>query len=283
MNIEKMVDLSKFTSLKVGGIAENFYRPQNLDELKTLTASISDFNILGAGSNLLIDDQSKFEHVIYMGDYEKELLTVDQEGIIKVSSSINIQKLLNFSNKHGYGGAEYLYSLPAMMGGIVAMNAGRGKTFNKSISDYVLSVDVVENGVFKTVKRDECGFKYRMSDFLSGNSIIHGISLKFEEVSVEEGKQKINERMDFVKKNQALSLPNAGSVFKQCNYRIMKITRLMPKNKKGLYFSEKTLNWISNGGKGTYNEALKLINRTKFFHKIFRKDVELEWQIWSNR
>jgi len=283
MNIEKMVVLSEFTSLKVGGIAKNFYRPQTLKDLKDLTKDLDDYYILGAGSNLLIDDKSEFENVIYMGDYEKDMLTINEDRVIKVSSSIKVQDLLTFANRLGYGGSEYLYSLPAMMGGIVAMNAGRGKAYNKSISDHVVSVEVVEGGILKTIPKGECGFQYRKSDFLNRKSIIHCVNLKFTKIPIEEGEQKIKERMNFVKSNQDLNTPNAGSVFNKCNHRIMKIMRKLPKNREGLYYSEITSNWISNGGKGTYDEAIKLINRAKLFHKILRQDAELEWRIWSAR
>ena len=282
MNIEKMVDLSTYTSLKIGGIAKNFYWPQTLEDLKNLTKNLDHYYVLGAGSNLLVDDKGEFEHVIYMGNYEKDMLTIDEAGIIKASSAIRIQTLLTFANKHGYGGAEYLYSLPAMVGGIVAMNAGRGKSYNKCISDYIISVEVVENGILKCLLKEECGFEYRNSNFLNTNSIIHSVSLKFDKVPIEEGKKRIKERMEFVESNQALNLPSAGSVFKRSNGKIMRIMKLLPQNKEGVHFSKKTINWISNGGKGTYDEAMKLINRVKFWHKILGQEVELEWQTWTD-
>ena len=282
VNIEKTVDLSEFTSLKIGGIAKNFYRPQTLEELKDLTKKIDYYYILGAGSNLLIDDESEFEHVIYTGDYEKKMLTMNEEGVIKASSSVKVQDLLTFANRHGYGGAEYLYSLPAMMGGIVAMNAGRGKSYNKCISDYIIFVEIVEDGILKCLSKEECGFEYRASSILNRNAIIHCVYLKFDKIQIEEGRKRLRERMEFSKSNQSLNYPSAGSVFKNCNVRVMKLVSLLPKNKKGLYYSEKTLNWISNGGKGTYKEAIKLINQVKFLHRVLGKEAELEWRIWSD-
>ena len=283
MNIEKKVDLSTYTSLRIGGIAKNFYRPQTLEELKALTKELDQYDVLGGGSNLLINDKSEFEHVIYMGDYEKDMLTINEGGIIKVSSSIKVQELLIFANKQGYGGAEYLYSLPAMMGGIVAMNAGRGKSHHKNISDYVISVEVVENGILKKLSKETCGFAYRSSNFLKQNAVIHGVNLKFDKISVEEGKKRLKERLEVSKAKQAVNVPSAGSVFKKFNSKVMKLIRLLPKNKKGLYFSKKTPNWISNGGKGTYEDAMKLINRARFYHKILGKEIELEWQIWTDK
>ena len=282
MKINKLVDLSKFTTLNIGGIAKNFYQPQSLDQLKDLTKALDQYYVLGAGSNLLINDKSELEHVIYMGDYEKDMLNIDEEGIITVSSSIKVRKLLTFANNQGYGGAEYLYSLPAMMGGIVAMNAGRGKNFNKSISDYVISVELIENGMLKSVPKKDCGFGYRTSSFLNKNAIIHCIKLKFDEVPVEVGQKRLKQRMKLSISKQPLNLPSAGSVFKKCNSKIMKLMKILPKNKSGLYFSEKTPNWISNGGQGTYEEAMMLIKRARLFHKLLGQSVELEWCIWTN-
>ena len=282
MKIEKNVDLSSYTSLRVGGVAKKFYRPERIEDLKKLTLVLENYYVLAAGSNLLINDACEFDHVIYMGDYEKDLLNIEDSKIIYSSSAIRIQKLLNFANKNHLGGAEYLYSLPAMVGGIVGMNAGRGKSYNKSISDYIVSVDVVENGELKTLSREECDFSYRRSNLTNTAAIIHAVKFDFDSVAVEEGKRRLKERMDFSKSKQALNLPSAGSVFKKSNGKILRFIRRIPQDKSGLYFSEKTVNWISNGGNGTYAQAKKLINRTKLVHKLFRKEIELEWHVWTD-
>ena len=279
--IEKNVSLSQYTTLKIGGIAKNFYRPRKIGELMDLTSYLEKYFILGAGSNLLIDDSCEFEHVVYMGDFEKNLLSIDEEGIIIASSSIRIQKLLNFANQNGLGGAEYLCSLPAMLGGIIAMNAGRGKTHRNSISDFIVSVDIITNGKLKTLTKQECDFSYRSSKFLNESSIIASAKLKLDEVSFAEGQSRLKERINDTMSVQAINLPSAGSVFKVSDGRIMRLMKIIPKNKEGLFFSNKTRNWISNGGKGTYSQAIKLIKITEYLHKLFNSDIELEWRIWS--
>lgn len=282
MIVEKNVDISVYTTLGIGGTAKNFYRPQHLEQLKDLTKSLEKFRILGGGSNLLVDDQSEFDHVIYMGDYHQDLLTINESRVITASSAICIKNLLNFANQHALGGAEYLHALPAMVGGVVAMNAGRGEGYNKSISDYILSVDVIYKGKIQTLSKHACAFSFRKSNLVENNMIIHAVKFKFEEVSIEEGRRRLNERIKYARKEQALAHQSAGSVFKRANFKLLKIIRYLPKNKKGLYYSEKTLNWISNGGDGTYKQAIRLIKKAIIIHRIFGKKIELEWVVWNN-
>lgn len=282
MIIEENVNLSKYTTLKIGGTAKKFYRPSSLTELQNLSKKLETLRILSGGSNLLINDEFEFDHVIYMGDYEKNLLSICEDGIITASSSIKIQQLIQFANKNGLGGAEYLYSLPALVGGIVAMNAGRGKSHSKSISDYILSVDVVIEGSLKTLSKSECEFSYRKSNLAEGKIIIHAVRFKFDKLSIDEGKKRIKERIDYSKVFQPINMPSAGSVFKKADGRIMRILRVFSREKSGLYFSKKTSNWITNGGGGTYKEAMKLARLVERLHRVLGKKIEVEWHIWSH-
>ena len=59
--LSNLISLSKFTSLRVGGAAEWLAEPKNLEELQSLISwtqrkQIS-YQVIGAGSNLLISDK----------------------------------------------------------------------------------------------------------------------------------------------------------------------------------------------------------------------------------
>ena len=57
----------------------------------------------------------------------------------------------------------------------VAMNAGRGKQHHQSISDHVVSVDVVRNGQVITLSKKKCEFSYRNSVLKNNSDIILGV------------------------------------------------------------------------------------------------------------
>lgn len=283
MEILKNVSLKKYTTLKIGGIAENFYIPKSSEDLQRILKENKEILILGAGSNLLINDEKKFEHIVYMGEFEDKILKELEEDRFYVSSSVKLQKLINIINEKGFGGIEYLYSVPATVGGAVIMNAGRGKQYNKQISDYIVEVKVLENGVEKLIKKEDCDFSYRMSKFKKNKDyIILGAVFKFEKQEIEVSNKLKKERLETSKQYLDAANFSAGSVFKKSNGKILRVLRLIsPGWKKGVKFSKKTNNWLNNHGEGTYKQAKMLINLTKCLHRLLFQKIELEYIIWD--
>ena len=60
INYDKRIDLSNYTTIKVGGFAEYFSKPNNTDEfinlIKWSHLNNQNCQILGAGSNVLINN-----------------------------------------------------------------------------------------------------------------------------------------------------------------------------------------------------------------------------------
>lgn len=285
MKILNDISLRKYTTVKIGGVAENLYFPSNNDELAEITNKLTDnrFYILGGGSNLLINDEKTFNHVICLKELNSIIKKLDNEKYY-VGASITLQSLIKTINQDGFGGIEYLYSVPALVGGAIVMNAGRGKKFNKSISDYIEEVQIydVKQKKMKTISKGECEFKYRDSIFRKGELIVLGAIFRFENVSLEESERRRNERLNYVKITQDYSGYNFGSVFKKNNkiiMRIIKATRLGFKG--GMRFSSKTPNWMLNTGCGTYKQAIGLINKVKKIHKLFGFEAVCEVIIWE--
>lgn len=274
--------LADYTSLRIGGVAKNFYEIESEEDLKEAYRTAgSNVRVLAGGSNLLINDKVEFEHVIYMNTLH-QVLSIDKNGIITASSSVPVQKFLKFVNQQGYGGAEYLNSLPARMGGIVAMNAGEGKRYNRMIADYIVDVTIFDGADYRIIRRDDCFFGYRASIFHKEKWIILSARFKFKELDVEEGKKKLKERAIWAKEHQDISYYNAGSVFKVAHYRILQIVKKTGIGfSKGCRFSSKVPNWINNKGSGTYKQAIQLIRFVKFLHRIMGMKCEVEWDVWD--
>lgn len=281
MILKENEELKQYTTFKMGGIAKKFYIPESEEELLSLIKTLDNYRILGGGSNLLINNEGVFENVVYMKDFNKKIINKGN-GVYYFGASVRLQKIINKINEDGYGGIEYLYSVPGMLGGAIYMNAGRGKQFNMQLTDYLIDVDVLIDGEVKKLTKDECKFNYRKSIFQDNNYIILGANFKFKEVDVNESNRLKKERIELCKKVQDNSAFNFGSVFCVCNYTIMKIiSKLSLNNKKGVYFSNKTNNWLCNDGNGDFKQAIKLINRVKKIHKLFNKKIELEVRIWE--
>lgn len=281
MEIKEYEDLSKYTTIKIGGIAKHFYIPESVYELQYIVKKLDKYWILGGGSNLLINDQDEFDNVIYLKKMNND---IQMNGdCFYVGASVSNQKLINYINEKGYGGIEYLYSVPGLIGGAVVMNAGRGKKFNKSISDYLVKVEVLIDGEVIYLTKEQCKFSYRNSIFKNNSKyIIIGAYFIFDKQSIDISNQLKKERMDLCKKVQDVSKPNFGTFCCESNYRIMKIlSTLTVGYKSGCHFSKKTVNWILNEGNGNYLQIKNLIKITKIFHKLLNKNCEVEVIVWS--
>ena len=284
MIIKKNESLANHTSFKLGGTAEEFFVPESVEELTELVQArpeLYDF-IISGGSNLLINDRKIFPAVLSM-ERCNPVIEKRDDGTYYVGASVRIQKLINQINLEGFGGIEYLYSLPAMFGGIVYMNAGRGKAHHQNIGDYILSVDVLLDGERKTYREEECDFSHRHSVFQTlDRCVILGATLRFDPTDPEEGAAKVRERIDFCRQNQDNSAPTFGSVFRVSDNRIMKLVQMTGMGKaSGCHFSKKTKNWMLKGENGTYADAEKLIERVKKLHKMLRRPCKLEVKTWK--
>lgn len=278
-------NLKKYTTIRIGGIAKEMYFPENRQEFINVLKELDkqDLYIIGGGSNLLINDKKVFEKVISTKKMDLEITRLKDEKFY-VGASVSIQKLINYINKEGYGGIEYLYSLPALVGGIVAMNAGRGKKYNQAVSDYVEKVYVYdfEEGQEKILTNKECNFEYRHSICKEKKIFVLGVIFNFERMTKEKTDKKKNERIELVRKLQDNTGFNFGSVFRKNNRYIMQVVRLTSfRNKKQIHFSRKTSNWIINKGEGTFHQVISLIENVKKIHKILKSEAITEVIIWK--
>ena len=277
--------LDKYTTVRIGGIAEKFYIPENVHELIDVIGSTppDELRIIGGGSNLLINDQKTFARVIHLKEVDN---TIEHRGngTFYVGASVTLQKLIKHINESGYGGIEYLYSVPALVGGAIAMNAGRGRKDNLAISDYLEEIHVldVNNHEVKCLSKEECEFSFRNSVFKKTKNIVIGAVFAFEKTSSEKGTARREERMDFVKRTQDSSGFNFGCVFNGCNRYIMHFVRLThPGYRNGMKFSKKTSNWLIHKGEGTFEQAIQLMNRIVKYHQLIGIKIKTEVVIWE--
>ena len=283
MEIIENEELRKYTTFNMGGIAKKMYVPKSIDDLLEIyKLDKNAYNyLIGGGSNLLINDKKEYPSVILLKKMNNTFKVLG-EGRFYASAFMTLQDLLLKINDLGYGGIEYLFSVPGLIGGAIYMNAGRGEVYNTSIGDFVESVDYIENGEIKQIKKEECDFLYRYSIFQTmDNIVIIGATFKFLKGNKKEYEKLRKERIELCRKNQDMSLPNFGSVFKKCDLKIMEKVKSNTKNNNKCFFSAKTSNWLLHGKNGTFKDAIKEINKIKFKHIINRKKCKVEVIIWK--
>lgn len=270
--------LSRHTTFKIGGPARWLKIPESQDELIAEIARCRSSNIpyriLGRGSNLLINDKG-FNGVVLKNTKACSDLLLEG-NLLKVGSSVALQKMIRFCVNNDFEGLEYLYSVPATVGGAVFMNAGRGRKHNLSISDRLVSVSIFDGTEVREISKEECQFGYRQSVFHAERDwLILGATLRLKEQAKEIGVRKIDERMEEIKVLQERAFPSAGTVFR-AGFRAGRILRGLQVG--GARFSG---NWISNVDNASFQDVVTLIRIGKIVAACMLMRAKLEVEIWE--
>jgi UDP-N-acetylmuramate dehydrogenase len=226
--------------------------------------------IIGNGSNTLFVKKN-VESLILKNKLPKYIKPLT-DNRVEISSSVSIMEVLKYCYQNSKTSFYYLASVPATIGGALAMNAGRGRQHRQTIYDFVESVTFFEDGVIKTLQSSEIVQDYRQTIFTGMHSkLILSAVFKFENTEFPEN--PIISRQAWAKEHQDNTAPNCGSVFKTANYRILSKLRGILIGKA--MFSAKTDNWILNKSDSAYPIIL-LIKIAQFLHLITLQKIALE-------
>jgi UDP-N-acetylmuramate dehydrogenase len=205
------VPLAKYTSWRAGGPADMLYVPADRDDLamflRQLPAS-EPVTVLGLGSNTLVRDGGVRGVVVIMHNPGAALAVAD--GLIYAEAGAASPKLARFAATHGCAEAEFLAGVPGTVGGALAMNAGcyGGETWR-----YVARVEVLTpRGEFEVRTPDRYDIGYRHVDPVDG--IFTAAWFRFPQGDGSAARARIKELLAKRIATQPLSLPNAGSVFR---------------------------------------------------------------------
>ena len=126
-NITFKKNLSNYTTIKVGGFAEYFSKPNNADEFINLInwARLNNqkCRIIGAGSNLLINNI--FLKGLTICTKKMHSIKIEsQSGIVVAEAGVMLPTMSNILAKKGLQGGEWTVGIPGTVGGSICMNAG---------------------------------------------------------------------------------------------------------------------------------------------------------------
>jgi len=151
--------LKNYTTLRVGGPADLFYRVTDIEEFAQVVITAHQLCvptfILGLGSNLLVSDKGIRGLVVYNCCRRIEV------GEITFSESgAPFQLLFLKTAQAGLSGLEFAVGIPGTVGGALISNAG---AFRENIGDLVETIDVVVEGERQRVTQEWMQFSYRDS------------------------------------------------------------------------------------------------------------------------
>jgi UDP-N-acetylmuramate dehydrogenase len=263
--IDQMYPMSKYTSLRVGGLADILVTPNNLEEFKKLldllTRSGEPWVVLGAGSNTVVYDTG-IEGAVVSTRKLKKIEITDEDKVYAETGAV-LGTILNKTIKAGLAGFEFAAGIPGTVGGGIFMNAGAN---GGEIKDVLETVWVWLGGEEIAIDRKDLKFEYRKS-YLPEGSVITRASFGLRRGNPQEIERSVKEYMDKRNRTQPIKMSNTGSIFK--NPPEIPAGKLLDElGFKGLSiggakFSEMHANFIVNAGCASASDVLGLIEKAK--------------------
>ncbi|MCL2566581.1 MAG: UDP-N-acetylmuramate dehydrogenase [Alphaproteobacteria bacterium] len=270
--LKKDYPLKNLNWFKVGGTAEYFFVPADVEDLifflqnKPIDLAIT---ILGAGSNALISDMGVHGVVVKLSNLNSCYFLED--GTIFAEAGClnsNISQLALRGDKNivpPQGGLEFLSGIPGSIGGAITMNAG---SFGREFCDICVSVQALTlEGKIINLDKEDLGFAYRKNSISMPLIFISSILKGYSDIP-----ENINKKLNDIKIKREDSQPKkvltGGSTFanpKENNPKGYKAWELIDKVGLRGYrigdagFSQKHCNFIINYGSAKAEDIEKLI------------------------
>ena len=276
-------DLKKINWFNIGGKAEIFFKPNTLKSLVkflNIYSKRGKIFILGAGSNVLINDTTYQGVVIKLGKNFSNI-TILNENLIVAGCATSQKNLSQFAKENNLGEMEFLSCIPGSVGGGIRMNSG---CFESEFKDILVSVQYIDfEGIVKTINSKNINFEYRETN-LPKDVIFLSATLK----GVKKNKNEIQKKIDELKKKkeqvQPTRIKTGGSTFKNPKDKTEKkvwqlIKESIPNDIKfgDAKISEKHSNFFVNTNNSSFNDMKALIDFVK--NKVKEKtgiDISLE-------
>lgn len=255
--------LAFHTSLRIGGPADIFVLPQDVDDVRKALGYADKEKlpavVLGGGNNVLVKDKGirgiviKLEGCLGRMEFHGEEVTI--------GGGAGLSTMIREAAALGLGGVECLVGIPATIGGALAMNAG---THDGAIGDFVSAVYFLHaDGTIGELKPSAGAFAYRAFNFPPG-AILLGARLTLHRKPQKEIYAEIKARLKHKKATQPLALASAGCVWKNpdADYagRLLEKAGLKGKRLGGAEISAKHANFVVNRGGATAADVLALMD-----------------------
>lgn len=240
MTIEEFVDVTNYTTFKLGPTARYFCVVTTKEELRTAILFAKEvgvsFFVLGGGSNTIFKDKGYSGFIIKNEIKGFSITNEDSESVtIEIGSGENWDSIVKKTVELGFSGIEAMSAIPGSVGGTPIQNVG---AYGQEIKDTLISVEVYDyvEDFFTILTNEECRFSYRDSIFKKGQRYIvtnvtlqlskkaptipnyKGVRSYFEERGISTPTLvQIREAIIEIRKNKLpdpVDIPSVGSFFK---------------------------------------------------------------------
>ncbi len=209
-DIKRNVSLEARNTLRLRAAASIMFTAHNADDLSAFMKkyhSQDNFYLLGAGSNIFIEDSILNKPVLALG---KEFSYIERLGPLRlgIGAASLLSKVISYTMEENLKGLEELVGIPATIGGMLAVNAS---SFGKKFTSLIESVTVVDkNGDIKRFSKNEIKSSYRYSSLRDYIVMSAVLKLGNDENVKDKVVWYLNKRMSA----QDFAYPSPGCVFK---------------------------------------------------------------------
>ncbi|MCA9419813.1 MAG: UDP-N-acetylmuramate dehydrogenase, partial [Nitrospira sp.] len=273
--------LAPFLSLQVGGPADVLVFPSDVEDvIRVILGARAEripIVVLG-GTNLVVRDKGIRGIVMHL----KQLSGIHEEAghILYAQAGVRLPRLMQFAVGRHLSGMEWAAGIPGTVGGGVVMNAG---TRLGEMSQVLHAVDLVNlRGHRQRVEAATISFAYRKATLPKG--IVIGAWVQLALSVKEQVEATTKSYLQYRRETQPLTLPNAGSVFKNppgdSAGRLVEAAGLKGMRVGDAEVSTKHANFIVNRGRATADQVLAVIRKVRqTVAKKFGVRLQLEWKI----
>jgi len=258
--------LGRHTTFRIGGPAAIYVECDTLGDLTLVEDVLADEGvertILGKGSNVLASDAGYDGAVVVLGkDFKRHSL---KDGHLQAGAGAALASLVQEAFRDGMTGLEFAVGIPGTLGGALAMNAGSRDDW---IGSVVESVTLYRLGQGLTrLRGPEIAWGYRKTDLPATGTIVEAV-LKLEPGDEWRIRATMESSLKRRRRNQPLSMPNAGSVFTNPEGhsagQLIESAGLKGRTQGGAQISDLHANFIVNTGGATASDVLALVRLSR--------------------
>lgn len=282
IEIKQNEPMSRHTSFKIGGNADLYIIPHDMDALietvRILKETETKRYFLGNATNVLFDDAGFRGAVVSLGNI-CAIKVIENRIIAEAGASLNL--VCKTARDKELSGLEFAYGIPGSIGGAVFMNAG---AYGGEMSQVVAQSTYfsLDDMTVHTIPLTAHEYGYRESVYRHNNWLVLSAVLELQKGEYDKINVAMNDYMSRRIDKQPLEYPSAGSVFKRYPGRytgqMIEECGLKGYSIGGAQVSEKHAGFIVNKGGATSADVLALIEHIK--NEVYKKfDCRIECEV----
>jgi UDP-N-acetylmuramate dehydrogenase len=265
-SVEQGFDLARLTTVRTGGTADYYARPESNEAVVELLAWASSnqlpVGVIGSGSNLLIADKG-FRGLVIKLDGHLTEVQFEGDGVLS-GGGARLPSLAAKTAEHGLAGLEFGVNIPGTVGGAIRMNAN---AYGGELASVLEWAEVASPDGIERRAPEEFEFTYRHSN-IAGYQVVTRAQFRLTHSTPEDVKHTLGDLRDRRKAAQPSGIKTFGSTFKnptdpraegRTAGQLLEAAGCKGLEQGGARFSPKHANFVENFAEATTADVVALI------------------------